>query len=66
MDSIFRCLFSAVSASVVLPCILNLYDNGYGVDQGIPSVVMAACTLDDVIAVAGFSVILGVMFNNSK
>ncbi|GBG65114.1 hypothetical protein CBR_g49477 [Chara braunii] len=46
---------SAVSPGVVVPILLPLAEKGYGVDAGIPSLVLAVAALCDVLALVGFS-----------
>lgn len=45
-------MIGAVSPAVVVPSCLKLRNEGYGVDKGIPSVVVAASSLDDVLAIS--------------
>ena len=45
-------MIGAVSPAVVVPSLINLRNQGYGVDKGIPSVVIAASSLDDVLAIS--------------
>jgi len=56
---------SAVSPAVVVPCLLALQGNGFGVDQGVPTLVMASASCNDVIAISAFTIILGITFNPS-
>lgn len=42
---------------------LNLQLDGYGVAQGIPTLVMAASSCDDVLAISMFGVFLGIAFS---
>ncbi|XP_069956919.1 sodium/hydrogen exchanger 9B2-like isoform X1 [Cherax quadricarinatus] len=53
---------AAVSPAVVVPSLLRLSEEGYGVDQGIPTLVIAAASIDDVLAITGFSIMLGLTF----
>nr|XP_045611562.1 sodium/hydrogen exchanger 9B2-like isoform X1 [Procambarus clarkii]XP_045611657.1 sodium/hydrogen exchanger 9B2-like isoform X1 [Procambarus clarkii]XP_045611740.1 sodium/hydrogen exchanger 9B2-like isoform X1 [Procambarus clarkii] len=55
-------IVSAVSPAVVVPSLLKLSDRGYGVEQGIPTLIIAAASIDDVLAITGFSVMLGLTF----
>lgn len=41
---------------------LWLQEEGLGVDKGIPTLVMAAASFDDVLAITGFGVVLGLVF----
>ncbi|KAG0724532.1 Sodium/hydrogen exchanger 9B2 [Chionoecetes opilio] len=57
-----RFIVAAVSPAVVVPGLLKLAEEGYGVEAGIPTLVIAAASLDDVLAITGFSVMLGLTF----
>lgn len=41
---------------------LLLQNDGYGVEQGIPTLMMAACSFDDILAITGFTTCLGMAF----
>jgi hypothetical protein len=45
---------------------LSLTERGYGVVQGIPTLVIAAASVDDVLAISGFGVVLGMAFSTGK
>jgi len=49
-------VLSAVSPAVVVPSLLDLQNRGYGVDKGIPSMVLASASLDDVLAICAFGI----------
>ena len=59
----FRFILGAVSPAVVVPSMLILQKNGYGVSEGIPTLIMAASSCDDVLAISMFSIFLGVAFS---
>ena len=46
-------VLAAVSPAVVVPSLLSLQERGYGVDKGIPTLVIAAASVDDVLAISG-------------
>ncbi|XP_060082239.1 sodium/hydrogen exchanger 9B2-like [Ylistrum balloti] len=56
-------VLAAVSPAVVVPSLLSLSDRGYGLDKGIPTLVIAAASVDDVLAITGFGVVLGISFS---
>ncbi|XP_060581305.1 sodium/hydrogen exchanger 9B2-like [Ruditapes philippinarum] len=56
-------VLAAVSPAVVVPSLLGLSDRGYGIDKGIPTLVIAAASVDDVLAITGFGVSLGIAFS---
>ncbi len=53
---------AAVSPAVVVPSLLDLQDKGYGVEKGIPTMVLAAATFDDVVSITGFGAALSLVF----
>lgn len=59
-------LVAAISPAVVVPSLLALQDQGYGVATGIPTLVVAAAALDDVLAIAGFGICLGFAFREGS
>ena len=56
-------VLAAVSPAVIIPSLLSLSERGYGVAKGIPTLVIAACSADDVVAISGFGIFLGITFN---
>ncbi|RUS73417.1 hypothetical protein EGW08_018823 [Elysia chlorotica] len=57
---------AAVSPAVVVPCLLGLSDKGYGLDKGIPTLVIAAASVDDVLAITGFGILYGISFSSGN
>lgn len=53
-------IIGAVSPAAVVVGMLELQKRGYGVAKGIPSLVVAAASFDDVIAISGFSIFIGI------
>lgn len=51
-------VLSAVSAAVVVPTLLRLQELGYGVEQGIPTTLLAASAIDNVFSISAFGVAL--------
>jgi NhaP-type Na+/H+ or K+/H+ antiporter len=56
-------VLAAVSPAVIIPCLMSLSSRGYGVAKGIPTLVIAACSADDVVAISGFGIFLGLTFS---
>jgi len=56
-------LLAAVSLAVIIPVILPLIDQGWGLAKGIPTLVISACAADDVVAISGFGIFLGISFS---
>ncbi|MED6254772.1 Sodium/hydrogen exchanger 9B2 [Ataeniobius toweri] len=55
-------VLGAVTPAVVVPSMLLLQKDGYGVEQGIPTLLMAAGSFDDILAITGFTTCLGMAF----
>ncbi|CAM2983577.1 cation:proton antiporter [Clostridium sporogenes] len=53
-------IIAAVSPAVVVPQMLNLIDKGLGKAKGIPTLILAGASIDDVFAITIFSTFLGV------
>ncbi|NLX25019.1 MAG: sodium:proton antiporter [Lentisphaerae bacterium] len=52
-------IIAAVSPAVVVPMMIGFIERKRGVKKGIPTMILAASSLDDVIAIVIFSVFLG-------
>lgn len=52
-------IIAAVSPAVVVPSMLNLIENNIGTNKGIPTLILAGASIDDVFAITIFSAFLG-------
>jgi NhaP-type Na+/H+ or K+/H+ antiporter len=52
-------IIAAVSPAVVVPAMLHLKDIGFGMKKGVPTLVLAGASLDDVFAITIFGVFAG-------
>lgn len=52
-------ILGAVSPAVVVGGMFDLQARGFGVKKGVPSLVVAAASFDDVVAISGFSMCIG-------
>ena len=59
------CAVAAVSPAVVLPLMLQLQEKGYGIKKGIPTMVIASSSFDDVISISLFFVFLTLAYSTS-
>ncbi|XP_059027821.1 sodium/hydrogen exchanger 9B2 isoform X2 [Mustela lutreola] len=59
-------VLGAVSPAVVVPSMLLLQEGGYGVEKGIPTLLMAAGSFDDILAITGFNTCLGMAFSTGS
>ncbi|XP_075399654.1 sodium/hydrogen exchanger 9B1 [Tenrec ecaudatus] len=56
----------AVSPAVVVPSMLFLQDNGFGIEKGIPTLLIAASSLDDILAITGFNACMSIVFTSGN
>ena len=54
-------VLAAVSPAVVVPRMVKLMEEGYGVKEGIPQLVLAGASVDDVYVIVLFSTFVGMM-----
>lgn len=54
-------VLAAVSPAVVVPRMVRLMDEGYGVKEGIPQLILAGASVDDVYVIVLFSTFVGMM-----
>ena len=54
-------VLAAVSPAVVVPRMVRLMEEGYGVREGIPQLILAGASVDDVYVIALFSTFLGML-----
>ena len=59
--AIMGAVLAAVSPAVVVPRMVKLMDEGYGVNEGIPQLILAGASVDDVYVIVLFSTIVGMM-----
>lgn len=59
--AIMGAVLAAVSPAVVVPRMVKLMDEGYGVKEGIPQLILAGASVDDVYVIVLFSTFVGIM-----
>uniref|UniRef100_A0A0M3KDE1 Na_H_Exchanger domain-containing protein n=1 Tax=Anisakis simplex TaxID=6269 RepID=A0A0M3KDE1_ANISI len=59
-------VLAAVSPAVIVPAMLHITSKNYGVASGVPTLVIAAASVDDVYAITGFSALLSVAFSKGS
>ena len=57
--AILGSILGAVSPAVVVPLMIDFMDKGRGAEKGIPTLILAASSIDDVFVIVLFSVFLG-------
>lgn len=53
----------AVSPAILVPSLLTLIQEGFGVKKGVPVILLAAASLDDIVAIIVFGVCTTLAFN---
>lgn len=56
---ILGCILAAVSPAVVVPLMIDFMDRGRGSKKGIPTLILAASSVDDVFVIVLFAIFLG-------
>lgn len=56
---ILGAILAAVSPAVVVPLMIDFMDRGRGVKKGIPTLVLAASSVDDVFVIVLFAILMG-------
>jgi len=59
--AVMGAVLAAVSPAVVVPRMVKLMDEGYGVNAGIPQLILAGASVDDVYVIVLFSTFIGMM-----
>ena len=59
--AVMGAVLAAVSPAVVVPRMVKLMEEGYGTNQGIPQLILAGASVDDVYVIVLFSTFLGMM-----
>jgi NhaP-type Na+/H+ or K+/H+ antiporter len=59
-SAILGCVLGAVSPAVVVPLMVRFIKEKRGTDKGIPTLVLAAASIDDVTVIVAYSVLIGI------
>ncbi|XP_054711692.1 sodium/hydrogen exchanger 9B1-like [Uloborus diversus] len=59
-------IVSAVSAAVLVPGVLMLEEKRYGIRSGIPTLIMASVSIDNIVALTGFVVTFSILSSNEN
>ena len=63
--AIMGSVLAAVSPAVVVPRMVKLMDEGYGVKEGIPQLILAGASVDDVYVIVLFSTFIGMILGEN-
>lgn len=56
-------MVSGVSPAVVVPIMIDLKTKKLGESKNVPSVIIAASCLDNIVAITGVTLLIGIIFN---
>ncbi|XP_054166014.1 sodium/hydrogen exchanger 9B2-like [Oppia nitens] len=59
-------ILSGVSSAIVIPDMIVLQEEQLGTNKGIPTLLMASASVDNVVAITGFGVCLSFVFDNNS
>lgn len=59
--AVMGAVLAAVSPAVVVPRMVKLMEEGYGVKEGIPQLILAGASVDDVYVIVLFSTFVGIL-----
>lgn len=59
-------IIAAVSPAVVVPGMIELQEKGYGTKKGIPTIILAGSSIDDIFAITIFTMFLGIGSNSDE
>ena len=59
--AVMGAVLAAVSPAVVIPRMVKLMEEGYGTNKGIPQLVLAGASVDDVYVIVLFTTFIGIM-----
>lgn len=62
--AILGTILGAVSPAVVVPLMISFHKKGFGVKKGIPTLMLSATSLDDVIVIVIYSILIGIYTGN--
>lgn len=63
--AILGAVIGAVSPAVIVPKMIKLIDEGYGTDKGIPQMILAGASVDDVYVIVLFTTFIGLSQGNN-
>ncbi|WP_422478513.1 cation:proton antiporter [Pleomorphochaeta sp. DL1XJH-081] len=59
-SAILGCILAAVSPAVVVPMMVRFMHEKRGTGKGIPTLILAAASIDDVVVIVAYSVLIGI------
>jgi hypothetical protein len=59
-------VISGVSPAVVVPLMIELKQKGLGESKNIPTTIIAGSCIDNIVAITGHSLLIGIIFNSGE
>uniref|UniRef100_A0A915PPR1 Cation/H+ exchanger domain-containing protein n=1 Tax=Setaria digitata TaxID=48799 RepID=A0A915PPR1_9BILA len=66
MSILFGTILSATGPAVTIPAILDLSKKGYGSGSGLPTAILASCTIDNMTCIAAYTVAAALIFTTVR
>ena len=64
-SAILGCILAAVSPAVVVPMMVRFMHEKRGTNKGIPTLILAAASIDDVVVIVAYSTLIGIYTGNA-
>jgi len=64
-SAILGCILAAVSPAVVVPMMVRFMHEKRGTNKGIPTLILAAASIDDVVVIVAYSALIGIYTGNA-
>ncbi len=64
-SAILGCILGAVSPAVVVPMMVRFMHEKRGTNKGIPTLILAAASIDDVVVIVAYSALIGIYTGNT-
>ncbi|OZC10266.1 transporter, CPA2 family [Onchocerca flexuosa] len=65
MSILFGTILSATGPAVTIPAILDLLKKGYGQGSGLPTAILASCTIDNMTCIASYTIAASLIFTTA-
>lgn len=65
-SAILGCIIGAVSPAVIVPSMINIIDQKYGTEKGIPQMIMSAASVDDIYVITLFLALISAAQSGSS
>ncbi|KAI6233846.1 hypothetical protein M3Y99_00877000 [Aphelenchoides fujianensis] len=63
---LFGFVLTSTSPAVTVPSMIRLQEQGHGIDKGIPTMILAAASIDNIYCITAFSIVASVIFTQNE